>query len=174
MYIEDLLTLPADHPPSPYPVPLPLKRGELWGTGRLPEESTLLPVGWLGDSVPSSGSTDAKVIDRLLTAYREKALFSDGFDGFHDCELCPGPEAWYPGGKVGPVVRWRDQEQRLFGHGHYLIRLDERVFMAPALLLHYILDHGYRPPDDFSQAVLSGAFLSPDDLIWERPPRKET
>jgi hypothetical protein len=38
--------------------------------------------------------------------------------------------------------------------------------MAPALLIHYIVDHGYRPPDEFTDAVLHGTFLRPNDLEW--------
>jgi hypothetical protein len=36
--------------------------------------------------------------------------------------------------------------------------------MAPVLILHYILDHGYKPPDDFIEAVIAGKCLSMDDL----------
>ena len=38
--------------------------------------------------------------------------------------------------------------------------------MCPALILHYILDHGYRPPEEFLRALLQGAFLIGDDLVW--------
>jgi hypothetical protein len=119
--------------------------------------------------VPSIGSVPAEVVDALLHAYQRRALVSDGFAGWHDCELCPGPEAWYPGGQVGPVIHWRGQAQRLFGHGHYLLRAGQTVYMAPALLLHYVLDHDYRPPAQFVEAVVSGSFLSADDLIWVPP-----
>jgi hypothetical protein len=36
--------------------------------------------------------------------------------------------------------------------------------MCPALILHYILDHEYKPPEEFIQAVEQGRFLRPDDL----------
>jgi hypothetical protein len=32
--------------------------------------------------------------------------------------------------------------------------------------MHYILDHGYRPPDVFVEALSQGKFLAPGDLIW--------
>jgi hypothetical protein len=108
----------------------------------------------------------AEVIDTLLHEYQTGAIFSDGSAGWHDCELCPGPEAWYPGGQVGPIVSWGGQGWRLYGHGHYLLRHGTTVFMAPALLVHYIVDHGYRPPDEFVDAVLHGSFMGPDDLQW--------
>jgi hypothetical protein len=40
------------------------------------------------------------------------------------------------------------------------------VYISPVLILHYILDHGYRPPDEFIEAVGQGEFLRPSDLVW--------
>jgi hypothetical protein len=42
--------------------------------------------------------------------------------------------------------------------------------MTPALILHYILDHGYRPPEKFLEATTAGEFLRPEDLTWEAFP----
>jgi hypothetical protein len=169
MHVPDLLRFPDGHPPSPYPVPIPLERDEIWGTGRLEDRLLLLAIGWLGDSVPTSGPVPAEVVDALLSAYQRRAIVSDGFAGWHDCELCPGPGAWYHDGEVGPVIHWQGQAQRPFGHGHYLVRAGDIVFMAPALLLHYILDHGYRPPDQFLSAVSPNSFLTTEDLVWDPP-----
>ena len=167
MKIPDLTKFSPEHSPSPYGFPLPLMSGETWGIGRLPDGSTLLAVGWLGNSVKSKGSVAEDVVDALLEAYETKAVFSDGTAGWHDCELCPGPEAWYSDGKVGPVIRWRGRQVRLYGHGHHLLRQGTTIYMAPALILHYILDHGYCPPEEFQEAATSGEFLRPDHLTWE-------
>lgn len=167
MEIPDLTKFPPDHPPSPYGFPLPLKSGDSWGAGRIPEGTTLFAVGWLGDSVKSKGSVADDVVDALLEAYEIKVVFPDGTAGWHDCELCPGPEAWYSDGKVGPVISWRDRQVRLYGHGHYLLQHGTSVYMAPALILHYILDHGYRPPQEFLDATIAGEFLRPEYLTWE-------
>ena len=112
-------------------------------------------------------------MDQLLAAYEAKAIFPDGTAGWHDCEICPGPEAWYSGGEVGPVIRWRGREVRLYGHGHYLLQNGVISYMAPALLLHYILDHGYQPPQVFLEATSIGVFLRPGDLLWEPYSREE-
>ena len=167
MKIPDLTEFPPDHPPSPYNFPLYVKRDGTWGTGSLPDGTTLVAVGWLGATVPSTGAVDDEVIDALIDAYRSKAIFSDGSAGWHDCELCPGPEAWYSDGQVGPVISWRGQDLRLYGHGHHLLRHGSTVFVTPALILHYILDHGYCPPDEFLQAVIVGKFLRSEHLDWE-------
>ena len=56
------------------------------------------------------------------------------------------------------------EEIEVKGYGHYLVRKESTVYMAPALLLHYIIDHDYRPPQVFVDAVLNGEFLTTDDL----------
>lgn len=168
--IPDLTMFSPDHPPSPYRFPLPLKSGDKWGYGRLPDGSTLLAIGWLGNSVKSNGPVAEDVIDALVEAYMTKAVFSDGTAGWHDCELCPGPESWYSDGQVGPVILWRGKQLRLYGHGHHLLRHGTAIFMTPALILHYILDHGYRPPEKFLEATTAGEFLRPEDLTWEAFP----
>jgi len=165
--IPDLTRFPANHPPSPYNFPLPLKLGDRWGTGRLPEGSTLLAVGWLGRTVKSSGTVSEQVVEKLIEAYLTKAIFSDGTAGWFDCELCPDPEAWYLEGQIGPVISWSGQQLRLYGHGHHLIRHCSIVYVAPVLILHYILDHGYLPPEEFLEATTEGEFLRSDHLIWE-------
>jgi hypothetical protein len=38
--------------------------------------------------------------------------------------------------------------------------------MAPVLILHYIVDHGYNPPEEFIDAVQNGQILTTGDLIW--------
>lgn len=167
MEIPDLTKFPSDHPPSPYNFPLPLKSGDTWGVGRLPQGTTLVAIGWLGSEVRSKGSVSGDAVDALLKAYVMKAVFSDGTAGWHDCEICPGPEAWYSDGKVGPVIRWRGRQIRLYGHGHYLLQHETIVYITPALILHYIIDHGYRPPQEFLDAATSGEFLFPEHLIWE-------
>jgi hypothetical protein len=91
-------------------------------------------------------------------------LFSDASLGWHGCELCTTQTQWYPGGRIGPVIRWKGQELRLYGHGHHLVQHEGRVYLCPALILHYILDHGYRPPEEFIRAVIEGRFLTSDDL----------
>jgi len=94
-------------------------------------------------------------VDRLMLAYESERIISDASRGWHDCEICTTREQRYPGGMAGPVVRWRGRDLRLYGHGHYLVRNENVVYIAPALLLHYILDHQYRPHGEFLEAVLA-------------------
>jgi hypothetical protein len=164
MQIDDLKRLPESHPPSPYNHPIPLRRDSEWGYGVLPEKLPILAVGWLGDSLPSEGDVEPKCIDQLWQANAEERTIIDGTMGWHNCELCDGEHSWYPDKKVGPVLDWRGEKARVRGYGHFLIRTAKNIYMAPVLILHYILDHGYKPPDDFIEAVIAGKCLSMDDL----------
>jgi hypothetical protein len=123
------------------------------------------PVGWLGSSVPTSGPTPDECVERLFDAYAGGLRIPDGSLGWHNCEICTTGAEWYPGGQIGPVIRWRGQELRLYGHGHHLVQHEGRVYVCPALILHYILDHGYRPPDEFVRAVTQGRFLTRDPSV---------
>lgn len=166
MYIQDLTRLPPGHPPSPYYFPMPVKLGDKWGYGFLPEGLILCAIGWLGDTVPTSGDSETECIDRLFRAFKSGSILFDGTAGWHNCELCQGDDQWYPGGQVGPVVRWGWRRVRVRGYGHFLIQHGNIVYMAPALILHYIVDHSYKPPGVFVEAVLTGKILTTSDLIW--------
>lgn len=165
MFIEDLTLLPPGSP-SPYSFPVSVKKGERWGYGLLDDGLVLCAVGWLGDFVPNEGKTPSECVSRLWDAYKSETVVSDGTAGWHNCELCHEEKDWYPGGQVGPIIKWRGRKQRVKGHGHFLIRTGEIVFLSPVLILHYILDHAYKPPEDFIEAVKQGEFLAPGDLIW--------
>ncbi|MBW8010508.1 MAG: hypothetical protein FVQ83_04590 [Chloroflexi bacterium] len=103
---------------------------------------------------------------RLWETYQSKHVINDGTRGWHNCELCQGDDAWYPGGKIGPIIKWNGQELRVRGYGHFLVQTSELVYLSPVLILHYILDHSYRPPEEFVEAVNRGVILEPGDLMW--------
>jgi hypothetical protein len=115
----------------------------------------LRAVGWLERLGFPTGSVPKECVAALVAALRG-GIFMDGCRGYHGCFLC---------GEFMPQVKWQRRRIGVQGHGHYLLQLGEVVYMAPALLLHYILDHGYRPPDEFVQAVTAGRFLKEEDMI---------
>jgi hypothetical protein len=167
LQIDDLTKIPENHPPSPYSFPVPLKNGEIWGYGILPDKLPIFTIGWLGDFLPEEGEVDPICIDRLWQAFTEKQIIIDGTAGWHDCELCDGKDDWYPDEKVGPVVEWRDEKARIRGYGHFLLSSGQKVYMTPTLILHYIIDHGYKPPLEFVETAMgSGNILGMDDLKW--------
>jgi len=130
------------------------------GPGALPSFAILYAVGWLGDHVESRGETPQECIDNLLDAYEAGLRFSDGLMGAHSCEICPPTSvqlgADYP-------IAWHGRRTTVYGHGHHLILHGESLFICPAMILHYIVAHHYRPPKEFLDAVVRGRFLTRAD-----------
>jgi hypothetical protein len=137
MQFSDLHEFPKNHPPSPYGKPVVVVKV---GDGMLPKGLTLRAVGWLEEPGFATGSVPKEYIMALVEALRG-GIFSDGYRGLHACTIC---------GKDLLEIKWKRRRIGLQGHGHYLVQQAQVVYMAPALLLHYILDHGYCPPLNFS------------------------
>lgn len=154
MKYEDLYKFPEGHPPSPYEFNVKIFNvGEVY----LPAEFELFAVGWIEEADFTTGDVPEEFIEALIVALPTK-IVPDGTRGLHTCTLCE---------VIMPKVGWKGKQVNGQGHGHYLVRYEKAVYMAPALLLHYILDHHYCPPQVFCDAVINGEFLTTDDLEVE-------
>ncbi len=147
MELPDLHEFPEGGPPSPYGRPLLVVKV---GDGLLPKGLTLRAVGWLEQPGFMTGAVPKSCIG-FLVEFLKSGVFLDGCRGIHSCMLC---------GKVQPEIKWKRRKFALQGHGHYLVQLGKIVYMAPSLLLHYIIDHQYCPPQEFVDATLNGKFLT--------------
>jgi hypothetical protein len=136
MMIPDLKEFPPGSRPSPYPYPVTIERNGQSCSGFLSGDMTLRAVGWLGDRVTSIGDVPDSCIEKLLLAYEQGLIFSDGSAGWHICEICCGHKPSYTRDRSRAIVRWNGRKIGLYRHGHYLIRYKQTVYMAPALLLH--------------------------------------
>lgn len=156
MKFNDLYSFPEDHPPSPYGDPVQIVR---IGKGFLPKGICLRAIGWIEDSSFPTGHVPDTCINLLVDAHQKKIL-RDTTRGIHTCTLC---------NKSTPIENWKGKTISLIGYGHYLVQRGNTVYMAPELLLHYILTHKYCPPDEFLQGIIEGKFLGEDDLVieWE-------
>jgi hypothetical protein len=152
MEFPDLHEFPKNHPPSPYGHPVVVVK---IGDGVLPKGLKIRAVGWLEQPGFATGEVPKQCIGALVEAL-QRGIFSDGYRGCHGCVLC---------GIEFPEIKWKRQRIKLKGHGHYLLQVGKVVFMAPELLLHYILEHGYCPPSKFLDAILNGRFLGEADLL---------
>jgi hypothetical protein len=67
--------------------------------------------------------------------------------GWKECAFCAGepPVEVDVDGERSPVG---DAEIRVTGTG-------DRRYAAPTLIVHYVAAHGYRPPDEFVDAVMA-------------------
>ncbi|WP_375771213.1 hypothetical protein NR798_10020 [Archangium gephyra] len=63
--------------------------------------------------------------------------------------------AWAPLVMAGPHFCQFCAEKPRGGAGNVWIPSEHHLFIAPELIVHYIADHGYRPPDAFIEAVLA-------------------
>ena len=152
MEFPDLYEFPKNSPPSPYGDPVLVVKV---GYGVLPEGSTLRAIGWLEKRGFKTGKVAKQCIAALVESL-QRGIFNDGYRGFHSCALC---------GKFQPEFKWKRRRIVAPGHGHYLVQHRQIVYMAPGMLLHYIIDHDYCPPIEFLEAAMNGRFLSEEDLI---------
>jgi hypothetical protein len=118
--------------------------------GREEPRSNVLNVGWLSreHSFPTGGVSDAfiNVLRRLV------ASPVNLYRGYHICEFCPEPSEF-----LGPTgLRMIDPPKDTMGNGEIrVVGSNGLVYVAPALVAHYVEAHNYSPPAEFIRAVLS-------------------
>lgn len=95
-----------------------------------------IAIGWLEgeDLYQNSGEVDSEVV-KLLKKYSVKNLCM----GVHMCEYCK-----------------QDSKSISNGNGEIWVVKDGKLYIAPYLIIHYIKDHNYKPPEEFIDAVLNG------------------
>jgi hypothetical protein len=115
-------------------------------------------IGWLHPDHPyTKGEVSAEFLARLKEfAVRcgdsAEALYFGAFGGFHTCEFCG----------------------RALGIGNFGVPSGDLLFVAPEMVVHYIEQHGYRPPPEFVAAVLRSPLPDTDDYqvitepFWHR------
>ncbi|MBZ4322285.1 DUF7919 family protein [Streptomyces huiliensis] len=117
----------------------------------VPDGITALNIGWLDETkeFPRGTAPDGftEALSRLcLRAPHAKTR------GWHACALphdVPGTNS--------PVTVTADGRTLMLGTAEVRVVSADGVWLAaPDLVLHYVTDHGYLPPADFIEAVLSG------------------
>lgn len=116
-------------------------------------EGPIRAVGWLQHPHPfSRGRVDDKFVQRLL-AHIDKPPGFLGSRGYYSCSLCAA------GGLPGP--------NPLSSQAEILIPAGDYVFEAPVYIGHYVIDHGYRPPDPFIDAIMKSPAPGSCELLHE-------
>jgi hypothetical protein len=89
--------------------------------------------------------------------------------GIHRCEIC-SCEPWFV--KGGEKLLLGSAEIRSFGR-------DDFVYAAPDLIYHYVVDHQYRPPQEFTDSLffqpVNGEYfllLEESEIDWHWRNRK--
>lgn len=100
-----------------------------------------LPVGYLeAGHEYERGEVDVRVIDRLIEFSDWRDFLSDRL-GLHWCSLCAAENLY------GPDCRSSQRSICVPGEGVF--------YETSTWIMHYIISHGYRPPDEFCTAVLA-------------------
>lgn len=126
-----------------------------------PVEHYTLNVGWLSGGKPyARGETSQAFRERLFQFCLDENVVMIA-RGFHVCELCNvSEEQWFMEGqsRYGDKAHWVG-----IGCGEIRIAGKAVIYAAPTLIYHYVVEHGYKPPDEFVEAVLN----SPDPASVE-------
>ena len=110
-----------------------------------PPFKTVLHIGWLekGHEYPT-GETDVAVIDKLKVLTELQRAPKIQTLGFHPCDFCNN----------GFIHMLCVEREIPLGSAALLIpSAHDVVYTTPDLIIHYIEEHGYRPPDEFIEAV---------------------
>ncbi len=113
-----------------------------------------LNIGWLAGQQPfSRGETPQEFRTQLFQFCLDENLVHI-YRGFHECEICNLPSR-----------EWAERRHSIYGDkaefasigdGEIRVIGESAIYAAPALIYHYVVDHEYKPPDDFIQAVMTG------------------
>ncbi len=109
-------------------------------------------VGWLDASMPyQTGPVPDEFVRRLAELCRHGV---NRTRGVHYCNLCPSP----PGLDLPePASISTPKGEAALGSTEIRVdSLDGTRYAAPDLVIHYVREHGYRPPDGFVAAVFQG------------------
>ncbi len=96
----------------------------------IPEKFTAIMVGWLGNSVPTTGEVSPENLEKLEWVY-ENRIIDQGWMGEHECEIC----------------------NNHVDRGELLVIDGDKMYVAPRMILHYINEHAYLPPKEFLNAI---------------------
>lgn len=116
-------------------------------------------IGWLDkDNSFSTGIVSEEFINKLWLYLRVDLMISRGY---HVCNLCKNPN------KEVFVANYNGETLKLgFAEIRVLSEDSNIIYASPDLIYHYILDHGYKPPEEFIQAVLNGP--KPGSIEYEK------
>jgi predicted enzyme related to lactoylglutathione lyase len=112
----------------------------------IPRFKEVLTVGWLekGHEYPT-GEIDAETIAKLNALLESPKTYTLQSRGFHECDFCTIEQRVYP--------TYKERKIALGSAQLWIPGSSGVIYAAPTLIIHYIEDHGYRPPDEFIEAV---------------------
>jgi hypothetical protein len=116
----------------------------------LGDDYSFYNIGWLSvDYVYTRGKTNNNFHEKLfsLCIYGTNLMM-----GIHYCDFCNKKGTVFEDLRK-PQVEFNNELINLGGSEVFVIK-DKTVFIAPSMVLHYVLDHEYLPPDEFIDALM--------------------
>ena len=102
-----------------------------------------LAVGWLENGKPyQTGKAPETLIEKLYEFIKAKEV-THAFIGIHECDLC---DVILPPGRLNVIDD--------FGSKTTFVAYKNKLYIFPDLIIHYINEHSYLPPEEFIVAVL--------------------
>ena len=115
-----------------------------------PEPNTL-NIGWLsGDQRYLKGKPTREFKDKLFAHCLDLYVIHIA-RGFHQCEFCKVSVDEWMKPRYGDKAHWLS-----LGDGEIRVIGKSVIYAAPTLIYHYVVEHRYKPPEEFIQAVLTG------------------
>jgi hypothetical protein len=112
-----------------------------------------LNIGWLsGNEELVVGETSLEFREKLHNFCLDENLVNV-MRGFQECEFCG--LSWSEWGRNHPIYG-EHTELMSIGDGEIRVIGKGVVYAAPALIYHYVVEHHYKPPQEFIDAVLTG------------------
>ena len=100
-----------------------------------------LNVGWLGEGRPFPTGQTSEAFRTALDELCNKRSINPSA-GHHACEICPD-------------ASWFDPYYHRMGNGEIRVRDARGIwYVAPRLIIHYVVLHQYCPPHAFIEAVM--------------------
>jgi hypothetical protein len=107
----------------------------------------VLNIGWLDRSREFPvGTTSAEFRDKLAWLCLRKQVLPAR--GIHACNICPAVKNGFHSIEI-------DGRKHELGSAEIRVAGSQVQYAAPNLILHYVVDHRYLPPEDFVASVIA-------------------
>jgi hypothetical protein len=109
-------------------------------------------IGWLDPSVSyQQGDVPDVVAMKLIELYHRKQHVHV-MRGFQQCPFCPAkPDDW----RYWIILETSEGEVHLGNAELWIPGKSGEFYASPNLIIHYIMEHHYQPPQEYIDAVLA-------------------
>ncbi len=109
----------------------------------------IINIGWIDlEHGVNIGPIPSNALEKLKDIVAERGKFRgivNVMRGIHSCPKC---------GASG-LYSEKNGKKTLLGNSEIWVPWDGKIYVAPNLIIHYIKDHNYLPPEEFIQALVS-------------------